>query len=53
MDIIYSPKFAREYKKFPKKIKEIAEQQEKRKALFYGGSYAFSKTINNLKVGHF
>jgi len=28
MDIIYGPKFAREYKKLPAKIKDIAEQQE-------------------------
>lgn len=28
MIIIYSPKFAREYKKLPKEIKEIAEKQE-------------------------
>ena len=28
MKIIYSPKFAREYKKLPGKIKNIAEKQE-------------------------
>lgn len=28
MDIIYSPQFARKYKKLPKKIKDIAEKQE-------------------------
>ncbi len=36
MKIIYSPKFAREYKKLSKTVKDIAEQQEKifRKDLF-------------------
>lgn len=29
MEIIYSPKFAREYKKLAKEIKDAAEQQEK------------------------
>lgn len=29
MEIIYSSKFAREYKKLPAKIKDIAEQLEK------------------------
>ena len=29
MDIIYSSKFAREYKKLPKNIKTLAEEQEK------------------------
>ncbi|MFH1392255.1 MAG: type II toxin-antitoxin system mRNA interferase toxin, RelE/StbE family [bacterium] len=29
MQIIYSPKFDREYKKLPNKIKDIAEKQEK------------------------
>lgn len=28
MEIIYSPKFAREYKKLPTNIKDIAEKQE-------------------------
>ncbi|MFH1565354.1 MAG: type II toxin-antitoxin system mRNA interferase toxin, RelE/StbE family [bacterium] len=28
MEIIYSSKFAREYKKLPKNIKDIAEKQE-------------------------
>ena len=28
MDILYSSKFAREYKKLPNNIKDIAEQQE-------------------------
>lgn len=28
MDIIYGSKFAREYKKLPAKIKNVAEQQE-------------------------
>ncbi|OGH72121.1 MAG: hypothetical protein A2921_00570 [Candidatus Magasanikbacteria bacterium RIFCSPLOWO2_01_FULL_43_20b] len=28
MEIIYSPKFAREYKKLPSAIKTIAEEQE-------------------------
>jgi len=28
MEIIYSPKFAREYKKLPANIKDIAEKQE-------------------------
>ncbi len=28
MEIIYSSKFAREYKKLPNKIKDIAEKQE-------------------------
>ncbi len=28
MEIIYSPKFVREYKKLPIKIKDIAEEQE-------------------------
>ena len=29
MEIIYSPKFSREYKKLSKNIKDTAEQQEK------------------------
>jgi len=29
MEIIYSPKFTREYKKLPRNIKDIAEEQEK------------------------
>ena len=29
MDIIYSSKFARKYKKLPKNIKTLAEEQEK------------------------
>lgn len=29
MEIIYSPKFARDYKKLPNNIKDIAEEQEK------------------------
>lgn len=29
MEIIYSPKFAREYKKLPVNIKDTAKQQEK------------------------
>ncbi|MBI5230412.1 MAG: type II toxin-antitoxin system mRNA interferase toxin, RelE/StbE family [Candidatus Magasanikbacteria bacterium] len=29
MEIIYSSKFAREYKKLPARIKDVAEQQEK------------------------
>ncbi|MEK7165163.1 MAG: type II toxin-antitoxin system mRNA interferase toxin, RelE/StbE family [Patescibacteria group bacterium] len=29
MQIIYTPKFRREYKKLPDKIKDIAEQNEK------------------------
>lgn len=28
MEIIYSSKFAREYKKLPKEIKDLAEEQE-------------------------
>ena len=28
MEIIYSPKFAREYKKLPRRIKIVAERQE-------------------------
>ncbi len=29
MEIYYSPKFAREYKKLPKEVKDLAEKQEK------------------------
>lgn len=29
MEIIYSSKFAREYKKLPNSIKDVAEEQEK------------------------
>jgi addiction module RelE/StbE family toxin len=29
MEIIYSPKFAREYKKLPESVKLLAEKQEK------------------------
>jgi addiction module RelE/StbE family toxin len=29
MEIIYSPKFAREYKKLPENVKDLAEKQEK------------------------
>ncbi|MDD5732101.1 MAG: type II toxin-antitoxin system mRNA interferase toxin, RelE/StbE family [Patescibacteria group bacterium] len=29
MEIIYSPKFEREYKKLPNKIKELAEEKER------------------------
>ena len=45
MQIYYSSKFEREYKKFPKSIKELAEEKEK---LFRGNS--FHPSLNTHKL---
>ncbi len=46
MEIIYSSKFAREYKKLPESIKDIAEEQEK---IFRGNPFDQRLKTHKLK----